>query len=126
MPIELESRLRFARQSRVLGAASQARIEALEVELPDDPEVADVAARYLAGAGVAALRVPSSDDATSVGAAAKAIRAAVRVEPASGERRAHAPQLAVAGLPPAVAAYVGGALFAIRTLRDASQEPTGG
>ena|SRR5450432_1300723 len=73
---------RHDRQARLaeIGAAGQSAIAAATVDVETDGLAAEVAARYLAGAGVGCLRV--SDRA--VAAAAGSIDPAVRVEIVAG------------------------------------------
>jgi molybdopterin/thiamine biosynthesis adenylyltransferase len=69
---------RHARQARLagVGAEGQARIGRASVDVRLDGFAADVAARYLAGAGVGCVRVRAEDLAEG----ARAIDAGVRVE----------------------------------------------
>lgn len=69
---------RHGRQARLaeVGAAGQARIVAATIDVPMVGLSGEVAARYLAGAGVGRLRVRSA----AVAAAAGAIDPSVRVE----------------------------------------------
>src|SRR5579863_1118142 len=69
---------RHARQARLAGVGSdgQARIASAQVDVPLEGLAAEVAARYLAGAGVARLRVRSR----AVGEAARAVDGRVQVE----------------------------------------------
>jgi len=107
---------RHARQARLadVGAEGQARIRRASVDVPLDGFAADVAARYLAGAGVACVRV--CDDA--LGDGARAIDASVRV--------VIDPSLAVASSDPemldlddtSARDLARGALFALRAIRS--------
>jgi hypothetical protein len=69
---------RHGRQSRLadVGAAGQQRIAAATVEVRSEGLAGEVATRYLAGAGVGALHVPSP----ALAAVARAVDPAVRVE----------------------------------------------
>jgi hypothetical protein len=69
---------RHGRQSRLadVGAAGQQRIAAATVEIRSEGLAGEVATRYLAGAGVGALRVPSA----ALVAVARAVDPAVRAE----------------------------------------------
>jgi hypothetical protein len=69
---------RHGRQTRLaeVGAAGQARIVAATIDVPMDGLSGEVAARYLAGAGVGCVRVRSS----AIAAAARSVDPAVRVE----------------------------------------------
>ena len=110
---------RHARQARLqgVGAQGQARIARAVVEVRLDGLPGEVAGRYLAGAGVAAVRVP----AASVARAAAEVDGRVRVEvdPALGS--APEGEAAPAGVEhPAAAAVARGALLALRALRAAA------
>lgn len=72
------SAYRHTRQVRLaeVGEAGQSRLAAAEVEVSSAGFAGEVEARYLAGAGVGALRVGSEVH----GAAARAMDAGVRVE----------------------------------------------
>ena len=78
---------RHGRQSRLaeLGAAGQARIARASLEVPLDGLAAWVAARYLAGAGVARLRV--RDAATAQAARGVEPRVEVVVDPGLRSKR---------------------------------------
>ncbi|MDP9036592.1 MAG: HesA/MoeB/ThiF family protein, partial [Myxococcota bacterium] len=69
---------RYARQRKLaeVGAAGQGRIGRLTVDVKLDGLAADVAARYLAGAGVRAIRVRDAAFAE----AARALAPALHVE----------------------------------------------
>jgi hypothetical protein len=107
---------RHSRQSRLadVGASGQARIARAVATVPGRGLAAEVAARYLAGAGVAALRV--KDEATA--AAARAVDPAVRVEidPALGEASLDGLE---ALADPAARAVAAGALQALHVLQAA-------
>lgn len=106
---------RHVRQSRLVGVDGQARIEQASVEVPLDGFAGEVAARYLAGAGVGGLRVPTA----SLAAVVRAADARVAVEVAPGPDEVHeADRGALAVLDdPAAKALAQGALFALRALR---------
>jgi hypothetical protein len=72
---------RHGRQAKLeeVGALGQARIARAEVDVRLDGSAADVAARYLAGAGVAAVRVRDAKLAEAARALAPGVK--VRVEP---------------------------------------------
>ncbi len=72
---------RFARQTKLaeIGVDGQARIASATVDIALEGAAADVAARYLAGAGVACVRV--SDAALAEGARALAPALRVVVDP---------------------------------------------
>lgn len=63
-----------------MGPAGQARISRAIVEVCLDGPAADVAARYLAGAGVACIRVRAADLAFGARALAPAVR--IEIDPA--------------------------------------------
>ncbi|MGD0530047.1 MAG: hypothetical protein ABSE49_33235, partial [Polyangiaceae bacterium] len=69
---------RHARQAQLagVGASGQARIRRATAEVRLEGLAADVAARYLAGAGVSGLRVRAEE----LAAGARALDASVRVE----------------------------------------------
>jgi hypothetical protein len=73
---------RHGRQARLVevGAAGQQRIEAARVTVPLDGVAASVAARYLAGAGIACLRVAGVQAAAEAQAVDPGLR--VEVDPA--------------------------------------------
>ncbi|HEX8794500.1 MAG TPA: hypothetical protein VF765_26325 [Polyangiaceae bacterium] len=107
---------RHTRQVRLaeVGADGQGRIARATVDVHGRGLAAQVAARYVAGAGVARLRV--GDDA--VAAAARGIDAAVAVEvvPSLAVERADAPAELV---DPTARALGAGALAALRAIREA-------
>jgi len=107
---------RHSRQIRLvdIGLAGQARIARAVVDVPGHGLAAVVAAKYLAGAGVAALRV---EDAAARDAARSA-DGRVRVEAllARGAPMAPAPG---PWHDEAARAVAGGALHALRALREA-------
>jgi hypothetical protein len=112
---------RHARQTRLdgVGASGQARIARSRVDVGLDGLGADVAARYLAGAGVACVRVR----AAALAEGARALDAAVRVEvdpalPPPPEADAAAGDLR----DPVASDLARGALLALRALRAALQE----
>jgi hypothetical protein len=111
---------RHARQTRLVGVGreGQARLAATRAEVPLEGLAGDVAARYLAGAGVALVRVRS--DAT--GAGARAIDASVGIEVSPLLPAELSNEGAAIGLrDPATQQLAGGALFALRALRVAFQ-----
>ena len=114
---------RHARQARLTGVGreGQARLERAQADVLLDGLAADVAARYLAGAGVASVRVRS--DAAGAGARAIDRRVAVEVDPCLP---ADAPQGGPAtGLrDPVVQQLARGALAALRALRLALRAPS--
>jgi hypothetical protein len=69
---------RHGRQSRLadVGATGQQRIAAATVEVRSEGLAGEVATRYLAGAGVGSLRVPSP----AFAAVARSVDPAIRVE----------------------------------------------
>jgi molybdopterin/thiamine biosynthesis adenylyltransferase len=112
---------RHARQARLagVGAEGQARIGRASVEVRLGGFAADVAARYLAGAGVGCLRVRGDE----LAAGARAIDAGVRVEldPSLGLADDQGGDLV--DLDDASARDLArGALFALRALRAALEE----
>jgi hypothetical protein len=110
---------RHARQARLagVGAEGQARIGRASVEVRLDGLAADVAARYLAGAGVGCVRVRAEE----LAAGARAIDAGVRVEvdPSLGVG-ADAVDLDDAS----ARDLARGALCALRAIRAALEEPS--
>jgi hypothetical protein len=110
---------RHSRQSRLtdVGPEGQARIARTVAVVPGQGIAAEVAARYLAGAGVAVVRV--SDEATA--AAARAVDPGVRVE-VEPELAAPVPdevEVPAVLTDPAARAVATGALLALRNLRAA-------
>jgi hypothetical protein len=106
---------RHARQSRLIGPDAQARVRAASVDVGPDGFAGSVAARYLAGAGVARLRVRTAD----IAAAARAIDPAIEVEVAEVAPTS-AGGAAPAGFEHPVASEMAlGALLALRALRSA-------
>lgn len=107
---------RHTRQVRLaeVGADGQGRIGRAAVDVHGRGLAAEVAARYLAGAGVARLRV--GDEA--VGAAARGIDAAVAidVDPSLAVERGDAPPELI---DPTARALAAGALAALRAIREA-------
>jgi hypothetical protein len=108
---------RHARQSRLaeIGPAGQARIARARVDVGLEGVAAEVAARYLAGAGVGGLRVPTE----GVAAAARAVDASVPVEVASTVAAAAEPEALGALRDPCARALGHGALVALAALRGA-------
>jgi len=110
---------RHARQARLagVGAEGQARIARASVDVRLGGFAADVAARYLAGAGVARVRVRADE----LAAGARAIDAGVAVEVA--------PSLAIAEdavdlEDPSARDLARGALAALRAIRAALEDPS--
>ena len=109
---------RHTRQIRLadVGPEGQRRIARAVVDVPGQGLAAEVAARYLAGAGVAALRVQDG----AVAAAARGVDSAVRItidpalpgadETAAAEALAHLAD-------PAARAVAEGSLLALAALR---------
>jgi hypothetical protein len=113
---------RHGRQTRLaeVGLAGQARIHAARIDIPMGGLAGNVAARYLAGAGVGCLRVRSP----AVAAAATAIEPGVRIEieDAGDERPHNAPSPMSDEAPfdlrdPVARDVARGARFALRALR---------
>jgi hypothetical protein len=100
-----------------VGASGQARIARSRADVGLDGLAADVAARYLAGAGVACIRVR----AEALAEGARAIDGAVRVEVTE---LAAAPEgdAATDVRDPVARELARGALLALRALRSALQE----
>jgi hypothetical protein len=110
---------RHSRQSRLadVGEAGQARIARAVAVVPGQGIAAGVAARYLAGAGVAGVRV--KDPAAAQ--AARAVDPAVKVEVDADLPDAF-PAWPVGDATltdPAARAVASGAMLALRALRDA-------
>ncbi len=110
---------RHSRQSRLadVGAQGQARIARAVAVVPGQGIAAEVAARYLAGAGVAALRVRDEPTAAAARAVDPDVRVTVEpglISPAPDD----ATTLAVL-TDPAACAVASGALLALRLLRAA-------
>lgn len=109
---------RNARQARLAGVGpdGQARIARAHVDVPLDGLAADVAARYLAGAGVAGVRVRSA----ALGEGARAIDARVLVDVDPSIPPDATAATATMGLhDPAAQAVAQGARFALEALRRA-------
>jgi hypothetical protein len=108
---------RHARQSKLaeIGPAGQARIARARVDVGLDGVAAEVAARYLAGAGVGGLRVPSEDAAAS----ARAVDASVPVEVSAAIAVACEPAALAVLRDPSARALGLGALVALEALRSA-------
>ena len=114
---------RHARQARLTGVGreGQARIERAHADVPLDGLAADVAARYLAGAGVARVRVRS--DAAGKGAFAIDRHVAVEVDPSlPAEPSGAGPAMGLHD--PAAQQVARGAVAALRALRLALQAPS--
>lgn len=108
---------RHARQVRLAGVGEhgQARITRARADVGLDGLAADVAARYLAGAGVGCVRVREA----SLGEGARALDAAVRVEVTPGLPDSPEAQAAVDLRDPVAREAARGALLALRVLRAA-------
>ena len=104
---------RHARQSRLVGVGveGQARIGRCTVDVGLEGLSADVAVRYLAGAGVGRLRVRSA----ALARAAHAVDAGVGVDVNHLLPESPSPVLGLDD--PAAAQLASGALFALRALR---------
>jgi hypothetical protein len=118
---------RHARQAKLaeVGPAGQARIGRAVVSVPFGGWAADVAVRYLAGAGVAAVRVP--DAQLAEGARALAPGLCVEVDPAlagadGGPGRSDARPAASVLRDPAARELLRGALAALEAIRGALGE----
>src|SRR5579859_7765364 len=114
---------RYVRQMRLIevGAEGQARLARARVEIRVGGLAGEVAARYLAGAGIGSLRV--SDPACAD--AARAIDPTVRIEPLS-RCEASAPREELALADPSARDLARGSLLALRAVRaalDGSAEP---
>jgi len=110
---------RHSRQSRLadVGPQGQARIARALAVVPGQGLAAEVAARYLAGAGVAALRV--RDEATAAAARSMDPGVRVTVEPGLGDTAPDEATLLAMLTDPAARAVASGALLALRVLRAA-------
>jgi len=114
---------RHARQTRLAGVGTegQARVGRTSVEVRLSGFAADVAARYLAGAGVASLRIRADE----LAAGARAIDAGVGIDVDPSLRLAQDPGGDLVDLDDASARDLArGALFALRALRAALEEPS--
>lgn len=114
---------RHARQTRLdgVGAAGQARIARTRVDVGLDGLAADVAARYLAGAGVERVRVRTA----ALGDGARAIDAAVQVEVAAQVDPSPESDASLDLRDPVAREAARGALLALRVLREALAVPEG-
>jgi hypothetical protein len=113
---------RHSRQSRLadVGPQGQARIARAVVVVPGQGIAAEVAARYLAGAGVAGVRV--KDHATA--SAARAVDPGVRVEVDASLPDAPLQEVEVL-TDPSARAVASGAMLALRAVRAAlATEPS--
>jgi len=108
---------RHARQSKLveIGPGGQARIAGARVDVALDGVAAEVAARYLAGAGVGGLRVRSQGTA----AAARAVDASIPVEVWPSVEASPEPTALASLRDPAARALGQGALVALEALRGA-------
>jgi hypothetical protein len=114
---------RHARQARLAGVGvdGQARIARACVDVSLHGFAADVAARYLAGAGVACVRVRAED----LAGGARGIDGGVRVEVDPALEEEASPEVFVLEDPTAIE-LARGALFALRALRAALGGNVGG
>jgi molybdopterin/thiamine biosynthesis adenylyltransferase len=105
---------RHSRQARLIGVGreGQARLAALRADVPLDGLAADVAARYLAGAGVARVRVRTN-------AAGESARA---MDPSLASGPSETPAMGL--LDPVTQQLAHGAVVALRALRLALQGPS--
>ena len=114
---------RHARQARLagVGAEGQARIGRASIDVCLDGFAADVAARYLAGAGVACVRVRAKELAE--GARAIDARVRVDVDPSLGVAAADGTGPDSVDLDDASARDLArGALYALRAIRSITEE----
>jgi hypothetical protein len=113
---------RHARQARLTGVGreGQARLAAARADVPLDGLAADVAARYLAGAGVARVRVRTN----AAGESARAVdrRVAVEVDPLLASGPLEPPAMGL--LDPVTQQLAHGAVVALRALRLALRGPS--
>lgn len=112
---------RHARQARLVGVGrdGQARVRRAQVDLALDGLAADVAARYLAGAGVARVRVRSEAAAEAARAIDRAV--VVLVDPSLGVDEPG--ETAAWGIrDPAAQQLARGAIAALRSLRHALRD----
>lgn len=107
-----------------MGAGGQARIARASLEVPLEGLAARVAARYLAGAGVARLRV--RDAATAEAARAVDPRVEVVVDPAllTERNEREGGRLPVPFTDPAARDLAAGAYEALRLLRGVLEDPS--
>jgi hypothetical protein len=111
---------RHSRQARLagIGAEGQARLAGATVDVGLDGLAAEVAARYLAGAGVGRLRVRTDEAAR--GARATDERVQIEVEPGLGDAQGET----LALRDPAAVELARGALCALRAIRSLAREPS--
>jgi hypothetical protein len=107
----------FGRQAALVevGEIGQARLDAAQAEVLAEGFVAEVAARYLAGAGVGRLRVVDPSAAASAREANPDVRVDV-VEPSEADAAAPIDSLDLRD--PSTRQLAAGALFALRTVRS--------
>jgi hypothetical protein len=107
--------LRHGRQSRLVevGAAGQERIRRARIDVTVDGLAAEVAGRYLVGAGVGTVRVRAPELASAL----RGIDSAVRVEVGSDLAIENTSQDEFGFRDPTVRAVSEGARFALRALR---------
>ena len=110
---------RHARQAQLagIGVEGQARVARAEVDVGLDGFAGEVAARYLAGAGVGCVRVLSE----ALAAPAREVDARVRVEVRPGLQAPGADEVDLGD--PAAIELARGALLALRALRRAAGGP---
>jgi hypothetical protein len=110
---------RHTRQTRLIevGSEGQAWIARAEIGIPGQGLAAEMAARYLAGAGVAALRV--REEAAAAAARAVDSSVAVVIDPSLPQAPGSTPLVNQLLDDPSARAAAEGALFALRALRDA-------
>jgi hypothetical protein len=108
---------RHARQSRLaeIGPAGQARIARARVDVGLDGLAGEIAARYLAGAGVGGVRVRTGAAAEG----ARAVDAGVAVEVDAGLAPSPEPAAAAGLRDPAARELLRGAMLALEALRGA-------
>jgi len=111
---------RHSRQARLagVGAEGQARIARASVDVGLDGFAAEVAARYLAGAGVGCVRVRTGEAARVARATDERVR--VEVEPGLGDAQGGA----LALRDPAALELARGSLCALRAIRSLAREPS--
>jgi hypothetical protein len=111
---------RHSRQARLagVGAEGQARIARGSVDVGLDGFAAEVAARYLAGAGVGRVRVRTDEAGRGARATDQEVR--VEVEPGLADAQGDALDLR----DPAALELTRGALCALRAIRSLAREPS--
>jgi hypothetical protein len=116
---------RHSRQSRLadVGPQGQARIARALVVVPGQGLAAEIAARYLAGAGVAAVYVRDEPTAAAARAADPGVR--VEVDPKLATTAPEETEVLAVLTEPSACAIASGALLALRVLRRAlATEPS--